>query len=309
MNNVVIGIPTFKRPESLSILLESIAKQDYAHIQYVVVADNEGEQGAGTHVVERFKANNFPFPIKVVPVAERGISQVRNALLAEAFPTLNADYLAMVDDDEWVEPYWITELVKMQQQGNFDVVGGYVLPEFETPPPQWVFSQSLFMRPKLQPGQIDMVMGTTNVLLNKSVFHNFADNQFDCAFGLTGGGDKEFFTRLKKQSATFAFAPEALSYEMFGASRATKAWAKQRAFRIGSGDARIFRRYNPSVKDWIVECLKLIAAFSVSAVMMVLSYFSPGKRMFYLLKIMRQRGKLNGLFGEPVEVYKNVHGS
>jgi glycosyltransferase involved in cell wall biosynthesis len=309
MNNVVIGIPTFKRPESLTILLDTIAEQDFDCILYVVVADNEGENGQGSIVVNELINNNFPFPIKVIPVVERGISQVRNALLNEAFANLEADYLAMVDDDERVEPYWISELVKMQQQWGVDVVGGYVLPEFESTPPDWVYSQSVFKRPKLKAGKIDMVMGTTNVLLNRSIYKDFVDNKFDCAFGLTGGGDKEFFTRLKKQNATFAFAPEALSYEMFGESRATKQWAKQRAYRIGSGDARIFRRYSPSIREWVREFIKLIGAFAISSLMFVLCLFSPSKRMFYLLKLMRQKGKLNGLFGEPVEVYKNVHGN
>lgn len=308
MSNVVIGIPTFKRPEGLSRLLQSIASQDATNISYVIVADNEGADGSGQLVVNKIQADNFPYPIKVIGVAERGISQVRNALMQEAFENLHADNLAMVDDDEHVSPSWISALHAMQLQGKFDVVGGYVLPDFEGTVPVWAKDLSLYYRPKLQAGKISMVNGTTNVLLHRSVHDNFKDNKFDLQFGLTGGGDREFFTRLKKQSASFAFAPNAISYEIFTQSRLSKSWVKQRAFRIGAGDARIFKRYSSGYLAWMKEIVKMFSAITISIIMMVLTVFIPNKRMFYILKLIRQRGKLNGLFGEPVEVYKQIHG-
>jgi glycosyltransferase involved in cell wall biosynthesis len=293
----------------LARLLQSIALQDADNISYVIVADNEGAQGSARSVVEMFVTDNFPFPIKVISVEERGISQVRNALMQEAFENLQADNLAMVDDDEHVCKSWITELHAMQKQGSFDVVGGYVLPDFETSPPNWTKNLNLYFRPKLTAGKIDMVNGTTNVLLNNSVYKKFKDNKFDNKFSLTGGGDREFFTRLKQQTATFAFAPEAISHEIFAQSRLTLKWAEQRAYRIGAGDARIFRRYSSGYLAWLKELIKMLAAIVISILMMILTVFSPPKRVFYFLKIIRQRGKLNGLFGEPVEVYKQTHGS
>jgi succinoglycan biosynthesis protein ExoM len=308
MNKVIIGIPTFKRPEGLTRLLQSISLQDATNISYIVVADNEGKSGSAKQVVAKLQATKFPFPIKVIAVEERGISQVRNALMQEAFENLNADYLAMVDDDEHVSESWVTELCAMQKQGNYDVVGGYVLPDFEVTPPKWVEGLNLYYRAKFQAGAINLVDGTTNVLVHSSVYKKFKDNRFDLAFGLTGGGDKEFFTRLKHQGATFAFAPKAISYEIFSESRLTIQWAKQRAFRIGAGDARIFRRYSSSYFAWLKEITKMLGAFFFSSIMMMITTFSPKNKMYYLLKIMRQRGKLNGLFGEPVEVYKHIHG-
>jgi succinoglycan biosynthesis protein ExoM len=309
MTNVVIGIPTFKRQEGLSYLLRSVAKQDYKNILCVVVADNEGENGTGASVVYKFIKAGFPFPIKCIPVPDRGISQVRNALMQEAFENLACDNLAMVDDDEHVEGNWVSELIKMQQSGNYDVVGGFVLPDFDIPPPDWVTGLNLYYRPKLPAGAVKLVNGTTNVLLHRSVRDNFSDNLFDLKFSLTGGGDREFFTRLKHQGATFSFAPNAISYEIFSTSRLTLEWAKQRAFRIGAGDARIFRRYSSGYVAWLKEIIKLLGAFTVSSLMMIFTIFSPHRKVFYVLKIMRQRGKLNGLFGEPVEVYKQIHGS
>jgi succinoglycan biosynthesis protein ExoM len=309
MTNIVIGIPTFKRPKNLALLLASIAKQDYKNILYVVVADNEGENGAGLGVVNELIKAGFPFPLKCIPVSDRGISAVRNALMHEAFENLACDSLAMVDDDETVEKNWISELVIMQQTEQFDVVGGYVLPHFECPPPNWVKGLNLYYRPKLNPGPVSQINGTGNILLHRRVHENFADNQFDLSLGLTGGEDRDFFTRLKNQGAIFAFTPTAISHEAIGESRLTIQWAKQRAFRIGAGDARIFKRYSSGYFAWFKEITKLLGAFIVSSLMIIFTMFSSHKRMFYILKIMRQRGKLNGLFGDPVEVYKQIHGN
>lgn len=305
---IVIGIPTFKRPQGLARLLDSIAAQQTSFIPQVLVADNEGEQGAGLKVVEEVRSQGFPFPLTAIAVPERGISQVRNALMKHAFENLAADALAMVDDDERVESGWIAALVSMQAQGNFDVVGGVVFPEFETTPPQWSDSLAVYWRTIYPDGSIDMIHGTTNVLLNRSLHERFPDTFFDSSFGLTGGGDKEFFTRLKHKGAVFGFAADAVSHEFFDAGRATKSWAVKRAYRIGSGDARIFKLYSRTFGEWSREAVKLSTAFMLSPVLILVMVWSPSKQMRAVLMLTRQLGKLNGLFGKPPRVYETIYG-
>lgn len=305
---IVIGIPTFKRPQGLARLLASIATQQAPFIPHVLVADNEGDQGAGLRVVEEVRSQGFPFPLTAIAVPERGISQVRNALMKAAFETLAADALAMVDDDERVEPGWIAALVDMQAQGNFDVVGGTVFPEFEATPPRWSDSLAVYWRTVYPAGSIDMIHGTTNVLLNRSLHERFPGALFDASFGLTGGGDKEFFTRLKREGAVFGFAADAVSHEFFDASRATKSWAVKRAYRIGSGDARIFKLYSTTFGEWAKEWVKLSIALALSPVLILVMSGSPAKQMRAVLMLTRQLGKLNGLFGKPPRVYETIHG-
>lgn len=305
---IVIGIPTFKRPQGLARLLASIAEQQAPFIPHVLVADNEGEQGAGLKIIEEIRSQGFPFPLTAIAVPERGISQVRNALMKTAFENLAADALAMVDDDERVEPGWIAALVAMQRQGNFDVVGGAVLPEFETKPPRWSDSLVVYWRTIYPAGNVDMIHGTTSVLLSHSLHERFRGVFFDSSFGLTGGGDKEFFTRLKRKGAIFGFAADAVSHEFFDASRATKIWALKRAYRIGSGDARIFRKYTATLGGWIKEWAKLTTALALSPVLIILMAWSPSKQMRAVLSLARQLGKLNGLFGKPPRVYETIYG-
>ncbi|GAA0670963.1 glycosyltransferase family 2 protein [Rheinheimera tangshanensis] len=307
---IVVGIPTFKRPHGLRRLLESVAVQIVDHELIVLVADNEGDGGIGLVTVQQILAERYPLQLSAIAVNERGISQVRNALMSEAFDNIGADMLAMIDDDEWVEPQWISALVKVQQQTKVDVVGGSVSPEFEVTPPNWIKGLNIYYQSEYdESGIVPLVSGTTNVLLSRSIIDKYPGERFDPYYSLVGGGDKEFFTRLKRLGATFAFAHEAKAHEIFGASRLTKKWAIERSYRIGAGDIRIISKNNPSTLTWIKETIKLIGAIVVSTVAFVLMIAVPHKRMKARLKFSRQMGKISALLGIQKQVYRNVHGN
>lgn len=306
---VVIGIPTYKRPIGLARLLDSVAKQKAVFKPIVVVADNEGDAGTGLQVVEKTKSAGYPFELHAIAVNERGISQARNALLSYGFETLDATHLAMIDDDEWVEPQWIAEFVKVQQQTSADVVGGSVSPEFETQRPEW--AKGLHIYYESNPGfsgPISLVQGTTNVMLARSIVENYPSERFDTFYSLVGGGDKEFFTRIKRLGATFAFAHKAQSHELFAASRLTKKWALERAYRIGAGDMRIIKQQKPGFIVWAVELSKLLFASVFSAIAAVAFIAIPHKHMKARLKFVRQLGKISAFFGKQKAVYSRVHG-
>lgn len=307
---IVIGIPTYRRPMGLKRLLKSIADQQAPFTPHVLVADNEGEGGAGLRVVDEVRTNGFPFPLSGIPVPERGISQVRNALMTAAFKGMSADALAMVDDDMRVDPHWIDTLVSVMEHTSAQVVGGQVLAEFEEKEPYWAKGLSIYHRNQLYPaGVIDLITGTGSVILSQSCHASHPDEHFDHDFSLSGGEDKEFFVRLKKKGVRFAYAPDAVSYELVGTSRATRRWAIQRAYRIGSGDARIFRIHSRSLRVWTAEITKLLAALVISTPLIFMMIPFPRKHMKFCLTFARQVGKINGLFGQPKKFYLTVHGS
>ncbi|NQZ93763.1 MAG: glycosyltransferase [Moritella sp.] len=307
MTKIIIGIPTFKRPEGLSRLLLSLEKINISFDVHFLVADNEGVQGHGHSVVSKM-ASSYTYPLSVISVPERGISNVRNSIMNHAFETLDADMLAMIDDDEVVESNWLLELVKMQQQTNADVVGGQVKPEFEKVAPAWTDGLGLYWRAVYPDGLIDLIEGTTSVLLNRSVRDNFPNIKFDIAYGLTGGGDKEFFTRLKNKGATFAFSSKSISHEFFGESRMTKEWAMQRAYRIGSAELRIKKLHENSYVIYF-SIIKAFIAITYLYIRCFSSYTVRKETFHFQLKQQRQKGKLTGFFGSPlVNTYKKIHG-
>ena len=71
-------------------------------------------------------APSYRWPLRAVIERERGIAQVRNRLVAEALKG-DAQFIAMIDDDEWPEPGWITEFLKVQRATGADVLQGSIL--------------------------------------------------------------------------------------------------------------------------------------------------------------------------------------
>src|SRR2546423_1753123 len=83
MANVVVAIPTFRRPGSLAHLLDALSLLVTAHAVRVLVADNDSERHEGFDFCQRFSAQ-YRWPLESIIVTERGIAQVRNALVAGA---------------------------------------------------------------------------------------------------------------------------------------------------------------------------------------------------------------------------------
>lgn len=306
----VVGLPTFKRPQGLTRLLESLEKQLVDFPVQVLVADNDEEKQEGMQVVADLKRQGYRFPLDSFVVAERGISQVRNALMQRAFEEYQGDVLAMLDDDEWAEEEWLSALVRVQRLTDADVVGGNVFAEFTDPPPSWLKGLEGYPR-KNTPlsGYVPLIYGTTNVLLSRDVTTRFPGQCFDPFYALVGRGDTEFFTRLKKDGAIFAFSHQAKSHEVFGPSRTTKQWARERAFCDGAGHMRIVLRDWPGLVGMAVEFMKMFGAVAVALVRIGVNLRRDDRRMAGQILIMRQVGKLSALSGKYKRVYREVHGN
>jgi succinoglycan biosynthesis protein ExoM len=300
---VAIGIPTYKRHKGLLRLLQSISRQICDFQPVVIVADNEGFDGIGHKIVNEIK-EQFPFQITVIPVSERGISHVRNALMHKGFGLLGVDLLAMVDDDEVVDQNWINELVKAQLKSKAQVIGGAIYPQFEHEPPEWTKASRLYFRKVHQEGFIPLIQAAGNILLHSSIYNKNQSIYFDPAYGLSGGEDKEFFLRLKSLGILFYFCPEAKSYEYYGSDRLTKKWALERSNRIGRNDVRIIRGQSPNFVSDIKIMTGLFSGLVVYSLLSAVFFFNDVKRISFQLKVSRQLGKLYGFSRQITEDYK-----
>lgn len=301
---ICIGVPTFRRPNGLRGLLQSLAAQQTQLRLMILVADNAGEDGEGMACVQEL-STSYPHPIKAIPVPQRGISQVRNALLQEAFLTQSADYLAMIDDDETAEPTWIQALYDAAKRYGATVTGGKVNPQFSSPPPAWTEGINLFYRAQKTPeGRVNLIEATGAVLIEAAGWRRCGACLFDHRFALTGGEDKEFFTRMKRAGARFAFTHHAQSNERLDTSRVNWNWVCRRSRRIGQGDMRIHRMHSgwPRSMAELMKALLLLFALPLMWVAMA------RRRPFYALKLHRQIGKLEAWTGRSIAEYATTHG-
>src|SRR5471030_1547396 len=103
-DSVVICIPTYKRPKMLARLLDAIAALETDADVSVLVADNDAESHAGWDLCNSIK--HYRWPLAAVIAHRRGIAQVRNTLIEKALAG-DAQFIAMIDDDEWPQKDWI----------------------------------------------------------------------------------------------------------------------------------------------------------------------------------------------------------
>src|SRR5271170_5370094 len=100
MPKVAVAIPTFRRPQGLERLLAALARLETRAEVEVVVADNDAVLREGFDVCQA-QVPNYRWPLAAIIVKERGIAQTRNALVEHVLAHSNAQFIAMLDDDEW----------------------------------------------------------------------------------------------------------------------------------------------------------------------------------------------------------------
>ena len=240
--DVVIGIPTYRRPALLSVLLTSLADELRGTAVKVIVADNDCGLEAPA-VVEAHRAH-FAH-IECVPVRERGVSQVRNAIVAAAHRlTPGWQQLIMLDDDGRVTPGWLAALMGAAERWGADLVGGPV--EGELPAHANLLARhSLFAhRKRWVTGVVPTLNTTQNLLISRSVADRLGEPLFRNDYGASGGEDYDLFRRVAQAGGVLVWCDEAVVIEPAPADRLTRKALLSRYATTGSYMALIDASYD-----------------------------------------------------------------
>jgi hypothetical protein len=206
----------------------------------------------------------------------------------------------MIDDDETASVTWLSTLLKTQAEWGVDAVGGPVIARFEVPVPVSLARVPAFHNQSAPSGPIPRIYGTGNVLLCCRALYEASWPPFRDDFGLTGGGDSEYFARMSKRWL-YAWAADAEIYETVPAERSTLRWALKRGFRIGNAEIRIA----------LLHGTRIGAALSVAKSLATLAYapalLFPSSRSLVLYKWWRAAGKLSALTGNIYSEYAGRH--
>ena len=304
MPEIVVAIPTFKRPASLARLLGAIERLETDKRVVVVVADNDAQDHLGYEFCRSICAR-YRFPLDPVIAEERGIAQVRNALVARALGYPEARAVAMIDDDEWPAPRWLEELVRVQAATGAQVVGGSVL--FERRGQNgWAFDGAADMRRPT--GRVAMLEGAGNLLITRGCLEKLASPWFDPAFALSGGEDRDFFERVKAAGGGFAWADEAVAHAAVPERRMALEWVLRRAYGIGNAEMRVFLKYRHKAPARLAEWAKIASALVVSPLIALAFAAAPHRAADALRRFCRNAGKLAALMGVTSNPYAVTHG-
>jgi len=231
---IVVCIPSFRRPQHLRLTLQSLANQRTDKRFAVVVVENDALKRESVPVaIEFFWTGTTPGLCIVEP--RQGNCHAINAAFETALATFPAAAkLLMIDDDEIASPEWLERMVNVAEATGADLVGGPVLPDFDDE-----LKRGLRRHPAFRPaydvsGPVPIIYGCGNCLITRSVFEKLADPSFDLKFNFLGGGDTDFFVRCRQAGMKFHWAADAVITETVPHSRTNPGWLVLRGLRIGA---------------------------------------------------------------------------
>lgn len=301
MSEIVVAIPTFKRPVALAYLLAALEKLDTTEKLIVVVADNDAEGHAGYDLC-RSLASHYRWPLDPVIAEVRGIAQVRNVLVERVLAYPEARFVAMIDDDEWPSAQWLSQLLRVQAETGADVVEGSIL--FEGGRGEGFDGVSDMRRPT---GPVAMLEGAGNILITRDCLERLGGPWFDPAFALSGGEDREFFARVKAAGGRFAWADEGLAYTKVPERRQSLAWLLRRSYGIGNSEMHVFLKYRPGIGGCLKEYAKVAGALLAMPLAGLALLLSPQRAADAWRRFFRNAGKLTALLGVRYQPYAVPH--
>ena len=105
--NITVCILTFRRPDGLAKLLETLLRQLHEpsrpYALTVLVVDNDAAGSAGA-IVDRYR-DSSAYELVYVVEPRQGIPLARNRALDSA--PAGTDLVVFIDDDEWPVDTWI----------------------------------------------------------------------------------------------------------------------------------------------------------------------------------------------------------
>jgi GT2 family glycosyltransferase len=308
MTEVIVAIPTFRRPASLQRLLDALARLQTDAFVSVLVADNDCDGREGYALCKEIASRGYRWPLIPIIANERGIAQARNALVDHILKYSSADFVAMLDDDEWPEPDWLDAFLHVQKETHADALHGAVLREFESEPDSAAVECHGLAPMRHETGIIAMIEGSSNILLRRACFSELTQPCFDPAFALSGGEDRDFFERLRRQGRRFVWADEAVIHAWVPDSRSGVAWALKRAYRTGNSDMRVFLKHRQTASEYVRELMKIAGVAALYPAVLLVSTPFVRRRTEALCKLCRAAGKMAALMGHRYDEYATIHG-
>lgn len=230
---VVVTIPTFRRPDHLLKTLQSIRDQKTDRHIAVIVMENDAEKQAGVQAAKPLFQSGDVNGLLIV-AHQRGNCHAYNAGWLTAlvvFP--NFRHLAVIDDDEVADPNWLENLCATREELGVDVVGGPQLPVFEDQDKALWHDHPVFVPHYRSTGRVPALYSSGNLLIGRNVLEAMEHPFLDLRFNFLGGGDSDFLSRASTRGFRFAWCAEALIREDVPQRRTSWRWIQARALRNG----------------------------------------------------------------------------
>jgi hypothetical protein len=261
---LVVVIPTFRRPDHLIKTLKTIVSQRPDVPSATVVVENDPEGLAGAEAAKRFFLEHRS-DASVIVAHRRGHSHACNAGWATAldlYPNLRA--LAVIYDDAVAAPEWLDCLVAVKENHGADLVGGPQLPVFEDAEGQKWKPHPIFSPSYDATGPVPRLYSAGNVLITRAVLDAMPRPFLNPALNFVGVGDGDFFNRCRAKGFAFAWAAEAWVAERVPPYHTTASWIRARSLEQGAISTLLERQHDATFAGRLRTLGKSIALLAVS---------------------------------------------
>lgn len=302
---LVVTVPTFKRPVQLLETLASLQKQQTGRPFAVIVMENEAEKREGA-VAAAPLFESGALQGLVIIAHERGNCCAYNAgweTALAAFPSFT--HIAVIDDDEIADPHWLERHCTTAEQFGIDIVGGPQVPIFPESGDRGRATHPVFARPYTQTGPVPMLYSSGNLLIGKQVLMTMEPPYLDLRFNFMGGGDSDFLSRAVQKGFRLAWCAEAPVYEAVPERRLDADWIRARSLRNGVISTLVERKKR--VADPIGRLRvfgKSLALLAASPLRAALRLVQTGKPAIAAYPIYVAVGRVMADFGYANEQYR-----
>jgi glycosyltransferase involved in cell wall biosynthesis len=229
---ISVCVCTYKRPELLSQLLDSLSQQTLGLTDFeVIVVDNDQTASAKSNVGDALQLHpGLEIRYDVEPT--QGISYARNRTVALA----KGELLAFIDDDEIAHPNWLFDLVQTMQECRADAVLGPVIPQYPAGSSRWVIKSRFFERPRFATGTNikNNNCRTGNALVVAGKVKSRQPLPFDERLAHSGGEDQDLFKWLEEQGCKFVWCDKAVVHEEVPHNRQSLGYMLERGLRVSA---------------------------------------------------------------------------
>jgi glycosyltransferase involved in cell wall biosynthesis len=302
---VVVTLPTFKRPEHLLKTLKSLNAQLTERRFAIVVIENEAGEREGAAVAQPlFERGEYRG--MVIVAHDRGNCNAYNAGWAtalRAFPGFSS--LLVIDDDEIADPHWLENMCTTRETYGVDFVGGPQLPVFARPEHARWSAHPVFSPHHTRTGRVPIVYSSGNLLVGRNVLETMPFPFLDLAFNFMGGGDSDFISRSVVKGFTIAWCAEAPVYETIPARRVEADWIRARALRNGVISTLIEKRKRAGEPfGGTRTALKSLALLAVSPLRGAMKVAQTGSLSIGIYQVYVGLGRVLAEFGYSNEQYR-----
>ncbi|QOF73148.1 glycosyltransferase [Aminobacter sp. SR38] len=304
---VVVTLPTFRRPQQVLATLDSLARQKTTRRFAVIVMENDDEGNEGMHAALPVFESGAMTGLVIV-AHERGNCSAYNAGWHTAllrFP--NFSRLLVIDDDELADPMWLETMCLAAERLGVDIVGGPQVPVFSDPGHQVWATHPVFAPPYSVTGEVGALYSSGNLLVSRNVLLAMGPPHLDLRFNFMGGGDSDFLSRSSQKGFKLGWCAEAKLFETVPARRTEADWIRARGLRNGVISTLVAKKKyagTPFANTRVfLKSLALLGASPLRAMKRLIETGSPSVAVYpihvALGRVMAEFGYANEQYRQP----------